>query len=375
MEEGEHLFAFLNDLYIESGRFTPSSNGSCFATPTLASTFKTKIWNRSGDEPEACARLQAAAVVVDESAVVWRGDHTLPVSSQEVKILGSPVGHPGYVSAQACEVRFPFSPPRWRISAAVVLVRKPRPISFCGPFTPIRLSSTQRDTTIVVGSVCVGSCGCPLTWVSLHSRSHHCPSQWGDWSSWADCVHMLNKRHPQICRPILRSIVTDDPPHHIEGVTIGEAALCLSGFHPPSWEELTESLRPGRCVIKDEDLTEPRFGWQTLTAESVELDFRESVLVRPLPVDKRAVLRSQSGPFSSTPYVAFPTTKATTFDPSSSACGCSDESTSTSQLLVWPSSRLPWPPPCSLRSGRGSWEKGVPSRVQPRVCVPGGRRP
>ena len=61
---------------------------------------KTKIWNRSGGEPEACARLQAAAAVVDQSSLVWRGDHTIPVSSQGVKILGSPVGHPGYVSAQ-----------------------------------------------------------------------------------------------------------------------------------------------------------------------------------------------------------------------------------------------------------------------------------
>ena len=55
---------------------------------------------------------------------------------------------------------------------------------------------------------------------------------------------MVNKRHPQICRFILRSIVTDDPP---------QAALRLSGFHPPSWEELAEGLRPGRRAIEDED--------------------------------------------------------------------------------------------------------------------------
>ena len=44
-------------------------------------------------------RLQTAVALVDESAVVWRGDHTLPISSQGVKILGSPVGHQGDVSA------------------------------------------------------------------------------------------------------------------------------------------------------------------------------------------------------------------------------------------------------------------------------------
>ena len=72
---------------------------------------------------------------------------------------------------------------------------------------------------------------------------------------------MVNKRHPQISRSILRSIVTDNPPHHIEGVTISEAVLRLSGFHPPSWEELAEGLRPGRRDIEDEDQTQPRFGW------------------------------------------------------------------------------------------------------------------
>ena len=205
-------------------------------------------------------------------------------------------------------------------------VPKPRPISFSGLSTLIRRSSMQQDTTIVVGSVCVGSCGCPLKWTSQQIAS--LPLSVGGlglhsavlvrhayWSSWADCVHMVNKRHPQICRSILRSIATDNPLHHIEGVSISEAALRLSGFHPPSWEERAEGLRPGRRAIEDEDRTQPRFGWQKLAAESLQLNFRENVLMPSLPVEKRVLLRSQSGPFSSTPFVAFPTTKATTFDP------------------------------------------------------------
>ena len=80
-------------------------------------------------------------------------------------------------------------------------------------------------------------------------------------------------------------------------------------------QNLSEVLRPGRPDIEDEDRIQPRFGWQKLTAESLQLDFRENVLMPSLPVEKRALLRSQSGPFSSTRFVAFPTTKATTFDP------------------------------------------------------------
>ena len=106
LEEGEHLFAFLDDLYIvchpdRVGEIHSILQRELFRHAHISIHLgKTKMWNRSGDEPETCARLQAAAAVVDQSAVVWRGDHTLPVSSQGVKILGSPVGHPGYVSAQ-----------------------------------------------------------------------------------------------------------------------------------------------------------------------------------------------------------------------------------------------------------------------------------
>ena len=217
----------------------------------------------------------AAAAVVDQSAGLERGSH--PPS-----VLPTPVGHRGYVGAQLqasiVSLRWTISKPR---GCCCCSVRKPRPISFSCLSTLIRRSSTQRDTTIAVGSVCVGSCGCPLKWASqqivslpfsvgglgLHSALLVRHAAY--WSSWADCVHMVNRRHPQICRSILRSIVRENPPHHIEGVTISEAAL--------PWEELAEGLRPGRRAIEDEDRTQPRFGWQKLAAGSLQLDFRENV--------------------------------------------------------------------------------------------------
>ena len=168
----------------------------------------------------------------------------------------------------------------------------------------LRVSSEVGVTSQQIASLTLSVGGLGLHSAVLVRHAAH-------WSSWADCVHMVNKRHPQICRSILMSIITDDPPHHIEGVTISEAALRLSGFHPPSWEELAEGLRPGNVSSKMR--TQPRCCcWQKLTAESLELDFWENVLMPPFPVEKRALLKSQSGPFSSTPQVAFPTTTPTT---------------------------------------------------------------
>ena len=269
---------------------------------------------------------------------LWRGDHTLPVSSQGVKILGSPVGHPGYVSAQLQEKSDSHSVLLDRIPAMEDLQAAWLLLLFCAQAKAnFLLRSVHPDSTLQYATRHDNRCWeclCRILRVSSEvgitsQQIASLPSQlevWGlhsavlvrhaaYWSSWADCVHMVNKRHPQISRSILRSIATDNPPHHIDGVSISEAALRLSGFHPPSWEELAEGLRPGRRAIEDEDRTQPRFGWQKLAAESLQLDFRENVLMPSLPGEKRALLRSQSGPFSSTPFVAFPTTKATTFDP------------------------------------------------------------
>ena len=51
---------------------------------------KTQLWNRGG----------VAARELDPSAVVWKGDPSLPPAEQGVKILGIPLGHPECVQNQ-----------------------------------------------------------------------------------------------------------------------------------------------------------------------------------------------------------------------------------------------------------------------------------
>ena len=57
---------------------------------------KTHVWNRAGQKPEACNRLQRVAEVHDPTARVWRGSE-VPLAEQGVKVLGTPVGHDEYV--------------------------------------------------------------------------------------------------------------------------------------------------------------------------------------------------------------------------------------------------------------------------------------
>ena len=47
--------------------------------------------------PLAVQHSQRVAREVDEEAVVWRGDATLPFEQQGIRVLGTPVGHPDYI--------------------------------------------------------------------------------------------------------------------------------------------------------------------------------------------------------------------------------------------------------------------------------------
>ena len=58
---------------------------------------KTQVWNRGGVTPVGVEFLTRAAQAIRPEAFVCRGDSTLAEAEQEVKILGIPVGQPGFV--------------------------------------------------------------------------------------------------------------------------------------------------------------------------------------------------------------------------------------------------------------------------------------
>ena len=60
---------------------------------------KREVWNMAGVRPEVCDVLERIAQADDPSAVVWRGSQ-VPSIQQGVKILGTPLGHPDFVSAR-----------------------------------------------------------------------------------------------------------------------------------------------------------------------------------------------------------------------------------------------------------------------------------
>ena len=104
--EGETICAFLDDVHAvcRPDRVMPIFNlfqrELWIHSRIEVHLGKTQVWNRGGFEPPGCRLLTEVARRVDPAAVVWRGDHTLPVDEQGVKVLERPLGHREFVEAQ-----------------------------------------------------------------------------------------------------------------------------------------------------------------------------------------------------------------------------------------------------------------------------------
>ena len=112
LRPGELLFAYLDDKNVVC---LPDRVGMIF---TLLETAlwehariqvhagKIKVWNRAGTRPEACDFLERRAQLVSEQQPrVWRGGDDVSSLERGVKTMGTPLGHPEYVSHQLRVVR------------------------------------------------------------------------------------------------------------------------------------------------------------------------------------------------------------------------------------------------------------------------------
>ena len=86
----ERLLAFLDDIHII---ISPARVGV-----VVFARGKTQVWNGAGIRPPACEALEWIARAVDPRAVVWKGPE-LPVEDQGIKVLGTPLGHPEFITA------------------------------------------------------------------------------------------------------------------------------------------------------------------------------------------------------------------------------------------------------------------------------------
>ena len=145
----------------------------------------------------------------------------------------------------------------------------------------------------------------PLSLGGLGLRSATLMSRPAYWSSWADCLGMVQQRHPTVSDCIVQALYHQHPSFHLAGLRACGAQLAAVGFHAPSWEELAHGVRP-EPVVWDADFDPglPRHGWQRIATIPVHGELVEGSVRPRLSQSEQALFRSQGGPLS--PSRAFP---------------------------------------------------------------------
>ena len=226
LRRGEHLFAFLDDIYTVTRPERVGAVHACLAHElrTRASIHihggKTKVWNQGGVRPQICDALEQIAQRDHPRARVWRGSE-VPTSQQGIKVLGTPLGHPDFIRQHLSDVsaeheRFLSRIPLLKDvqSAWLLLVHcaQARANFLLRGVMPdaVEEFATNHDRGLwwclgeILGVNLEGSevgireaSTLPLVLGGLGLRSAHRTRQAAFWASWADCIPMVSARHPR----------------------------------------------------------------------------------------------------------------------------------------------------------------------------------
>ena len=170
---------------------------------------------------------------------------------------------------------------------------------------------------------------------------------------------MILARHPRVAVEFIRTLqVNPDTPSLAEAAGAARDLQGVMGFQPPSWEAMARGARPNFRELDDFVRGIDSRGWQHEASFRVEEFFRQEQVFPALSDSSCALLRSQGvrgrdgvvsvpdlpgdgdrfpfvpGPLVASPPVAYTLNRA--YRP------------------VWPSTRLFWPSPSSVRTGWGS---------------------
>ena len=129
--------------------------------------------------------------------------------------------------------------------------------------------------------------------LGLRSTTRCAPAAY--WASWADALHMISQRTPDVAHDVLRRLSLEEP----IGGCLGElhdaqSELDRKGFWwRPSWPELHEGKRPPKTEIREPG--EWPHGWQYWVSSTLDTSFRKSSMLTGRPPSHQAHLRTHSG--------------------------------------------------------------------------------
>ena len=167
--------------------------------------------------------MTAVARVGDPTAVLWKGDSSLPPSEQGLRILGTPLGHPEYVRNQLQRVSASHRLLLERIPAVQDLQSAWLLLLYCAgtrasyllraippeqvlEFATNHTASVQECLTRILGAEVPPEswevANLPLSLGGLGLRSAPRVSPAAYWSSWADCLQTTFLRQPAVAEQL-----------------------------------------------------------------------------------------------------------------------------------------------------------------------------
>ena len=246
---------------------------------------KTKVWNAAGNKPAVCEVMDRIAQAEDLEANVWRGSE-VATERQGLLLLGAPLGHPDFVAAQLPEnvkgtravsvtPSLPDVQAAWLLlvhcanARANYLLRVVPPDLVAGfaQAHDVRLWSCLFHILGVAEDRCddvarnTASLPMALGGLGLRSAARTSPSAF--WASWADCLPMVQKRHPEVAACIVEMLNNDPRTPCLQAAAAAAEQLdALPGFTPPTWHALALGARPPPREPEENEPRTSRTGWQ-----------------------------------------------------------------------------------------------------------------
>ena len=295
---------------------------------------KTQVWNGAGSKPDICEVLDRVAQAADPEAKVWKGSE-VPPNQQGLKILGAPFGHQECIAAQlersfqkqeTLIQRIPLVPDfqaAWLILLHCASARANYLLRVVDPAQVLQYTQMHDQRLWLCLCHLLGTapdlCDAaarstatlPLVLGGLGVRSAVRTRAAGFWASCADCLPMIEARHPEVAARIIAQLEGEPSGHSVWHAAQAAHGLAgVHGFEPPSWRTLAAGLRPPH----DQEDSSTKAGWQHEASSRIEQEHRES-LFRVLADSERALLISQGCSGAGAALQTRPTCPLTRIDP------------------------------------------------------------
>jgi hypothetical protein len=289
LQEGEHLFAFLDDFYLITAS-TRTAEAFQLVTREVqeragiqTNLGKTQIWNQAGG---------AAPPGLTELGLrdAWKG--TGPAAQQGLVILGTPLGTPEFIEAKTRErldleaellallPGFDDLQAAWLILYFCANPRATHWLRILPPSLSEEYAATHDEfmwgTLKVLVSLPEGPRGHQARqWVTLphrmgglglQSASRTAPAAY--WASLADAMPIIQAKAPTIAAAILEDLDGEANPTSHSMQEARDARVLLEseqGTSLPAWATLAAGVRPPQNI--DADPGEWRRGWQTSVSD------------------------------------------------------------------------------------------------------------